>query len=296
MGAVAMLAAPKAARAGEEVRKAMKQAESVQQQLVHVNGIDLYHETRGQGPTVLFISGATGDAGHFEHVASELADEFTVVTYDRRGNSRSPKPLGWTQTSMDEQADDAAALIQALDMAPAAVFGTSGGAVILLNALLRHPNVLRGAIVHEPPLIGVLPYAAEVNAMLQQLVEEHMPRGGPRAALEAFIREAAGDAAFDGLDPVLRERMLNNAELFFATELAAFTSYLPEPAALSASRIPVRVLAGEESRGNYYHDAAQWVANQVDSELREISGSHTPYFDRPTTMAEELRPVLRELV
>ncbi|MGH2562611.1 MAG: alpha/beta fold hydrolase [Thermomicrobiales bacterium] len=274
----------------------MTQVKSIRRQLVHANGAELYCELRGEGPAVVFISGATGDAGHFDQLADQLAGEFTCVTYDRRGNSRSPKPPRWTQTSMDEQADDAAALIQALDLAPAAVFGTSGGAVILLNLLLRHPEVLRGAIVHEPPLLPVLPNAAEVTAMLQQMIEEHMARGGPPAAMEAFVREAAGDTAFEALDPALRERMLNNAEIFFGVELDAFVSYVPDAAELAAANVPVHVVAGRESRDNYYHDAAQWVANQVGSELREISGAHTPYFDRPEAMAEALRPILRDLV
>ncbi|HEV8599394.1 MAG TPA: hypothetical protein VGQ69_08555, partial [Gemmatimonadales bacterium] len=59
------------------------------------NGTDLYYELRGSGSPLLLISGATGDAGHFERVASLLAGEFAVVTYDRRGNSRSPRPEGW---------------------------------------------------------------------------------------------------------------------------------------------------------------------------------------------------------
>jgi hypothetical protein len=42
-----------------------------------------------------------------------MANEFTVVTYDRRGNSRSGRPPGWTTTSVREQADDAAGIIQA---------------------------------------------------------------------------------------------------------------------------------------------------------------------------------------
>lgn len=109
-----------------------------------VNGTQVYYEQRVSGPSVLFIQGATGDGGTFAQVAELLADEFTVVTYDRRGNSRSPRSAGWTTTSIYEQADDAAALLQALDLAPAAVFGTSGGAIILLNLLLRHPEVVRG--------------------------------------------------------------------------------------------------------------------------------------------------------
>ena len=79
---------------------------------VAVNGAELYYEVRGTGPTVLLIMGATGDGGHFDRLADLLADEFTVMTYDRRGNGRSPAPAGWTTTSPEEQADDAAALLK----------------------------------------------------------------------------------------------------------------------------------------------------------------------------------------
>ena len=94
-----------------------------------VNGADLYHEVRGSGPPVLLIMGATGDGGHFDRLADRLADQFTIITYDRRGNGRSARPPGWTTTSNDEQADDAAALLRSLGEAPALVFGTSLGAI-----------------------------------------------------------------------------------------------------------------------------------------------------------------------
>jgi pimeloyl-ACP methyl ester carboxylesterase len=76
---------------------------------------------------VLFIQGAFGDGGTYEQVAELLADEFTVVTYDRRASSRSPRPAGWESTSTEEQSDDAASLIEALDIAPAAISGTAAG-------------------------------------------------------------------------------------------------------------------------------------------------------------------------
>src|SRR5690348_12820488 len=66
---------------------------------VCVNEAELYYEIRGSGPAVLLIMGATGDAGHFEAFADLLADEFTVVSYDRRGYGRSPAPDGWQTTS-----------------------------------------------------------------------------------------------------------------------------------------------------------------------------------------------------
>jgi pimeloyl-ACP methyl ester carboxylesterase len=138
----------------------MSQSIPVQKRVVQANGTDLYGEMRGRGPAVLFISGATGDAGHFEQVAELLADAFTVITYDRRGNSRSPKPAGWTQTSLQEQADDAAGLIQALGVVPVGVFGTSSGGAIGLELVLRHPAVVQGVVLHEPLLPAVCPEQA----------------------------------------------------------------------------------------------------------------------------------------
>jgi pimeloyl-ACP methyl ester carboxylesterase len=84
--------------------------EGVMPQL-EVNGAELYYEVRGGGPPVLLIMGFTGDAGHFETLAGALASEFTVISYDRRGNGRSPRPPGWAATRPEEQADDAAALL-----------------------------------------------------------------------------------------------------------------------------------------------------------------------------------------
>jgi pimeloyl-ACP methyl ester carboxylesterase len=63
--------------------------------LVAVNGAELYHEVRGSGPPVLLIMGFTGDGGHFETLAELLADEFTVVSSDRRGIGRCPRQAGW---------------------------------------------------------------------------------------------------------------------------------------------------------------------------------------------------------
>lgn len=269
--------------------------------MVSVNDTQIYYERRGSGPSVLFIQGATGDGGTFTQVAELLAGEFTVVTYDRRGNSRSPRPAGWTTTSMDEQADDAAALLRALDLAPAAVFGTSGGAVILLNLLLRHPEVMRGALVHEPPLMSVVPGGAELGAHFQTMTQEALVNLGPRGAMEGFLRANAGDTVFEHLDPTLRERMLGNAEVLFSIELVPFVTYMPDAAALARVRVPVFALAGVDHRaaaldqGGYLYAAAQWVAEQVGTGLLELPGAHAPYLDRPQELAAALRPVLSQV-
>lgn len=269
--------------------------QGVRRGTVAVNGADLYCEIRGEGPAVLLIPGATGDADHFAQVAPLLADEFTIVTYDRRGNSRSSAATTAGAAWMDEQADDAGALLDALGLAPAAVFGTSGGAVIALHVLVRRPDAVRGAIIHEPPLLGVLANGPEVLAQLQAMAEEGMASGGPRGAMELFIRANAGDAVFEGFHPEMQERLLGNAEVFLGREVEPFISYQPYAAASAGSRVPTVVVAGLENRGVYYHEAATWVAGLLGVPLREVPGAHVPYMDRPGEFVDALRPLLHEI-
>ena len=70
--------------------------------LMDVGTTKLHAEVTGSGPALLFITGGTGDAGEWAAFVPDLARDFTVVTYDRRGMSRSPRPDGWSSTSLAE--------------------------------------------------------------------------------------------------------------------------------------------------------------------------------------------------
>ncbi|WP_328868774.1 alpha/beta hydrolase [Streptomyces sp. NBC_00287] len=259
---------------------------------IAVNGTDIYYELRGNGPSVLFISGATGDAGHFDRVADLLADEFTVLTYDRRGNSRSPRPSGWGATSVPEQADDAAALLTALALAPAAVFGNSYGAITALDLLIRHPGVVRGALLHEITLFSVLENPGEAQAVVGPVIEAGMAAGGPQTAVEHFIRFAADDENWDRLDPDLRQRMTSNGQTLFGVEMGTFESYRPDDATLADITAPAQVLVGQESP-DYFHEAAAWLAARLGVEVVQTPGAHTPQWDHPEELVRTIRPLLR---
>jgi pimeloyl-ACP methyl ester carboxylesterase len=132
--------------------------------LIDIGTTTLYHEVRGTGPTVLLITGGDGDAGFWAHISPALADQLTVVTYDRRGLSRSVRPDGRAATGVDEHADDAAALLRTLDLAPAIVVGHSGGASIACGLVARHPELVRHAVLYEPPLLAVVPNGGRSSA------------------------------------------------------------------------------------------------------------------------------------
>lgn len=219
--------------------------------------------------------------------------EHTVITYDRRGNSRS-RPTG--PSTLDQQADDAAALLRHVGAAAAVVFGTSGGAIIALKLAMSTPEVARDVIVHEPPFLQVLPDGAELGRAFQTQVEHALATRGARGAMELFIRENAGSDVFDRLDPALRERMIANGPLFFDHELAMFMSWVPSETELAGLRVPVRTLAGRENRGHYYHRAAEWLAKALGIDLVEIPGAHAPYLAYPGEFAAALLPLLNREV
>jgi pimeloyl-ACP methyl ester carboxylesterase len=262
--------------------------------MLTVTGAELYYELRGNGPPALFIMGASGDGGHFDQVADLLADEFTVVTYDRRGNGRSPRPAGWNTTSPEEQADDAAALLDALGLAPAAVFGTSLGGVIALELSIRHPDAVRGAILHEPALYALVDDPAELRRNLTALLKEGLGSGGPHAAIERFWRFVAGDTNWQNLEPSLRERMLASANTFLEIERGGFEGYLPDDDTLGAIAAPVQVLISAESHP-FFAQAARRLAERLDVDVSRTPGTHTPYLDRPQELVQTIRPFLRDV-
>jgi pimeloyl-ACP methyl ester carboxylesterase len=260
-----------------------------------VNGTPLYFEVRGAGPSVLLISGAMGDAAYYTKIAELLSNEFTVATYDRRGNSRSTPPARWSATSMDEQADDAAALLASLDLAPAALFGNSAGALIALHMLVHNPHAVRGVVAHEAPLIASVPSGQEFTKQFR----ERLQQAGPKGAADLLAREMFGPGAFESLDPQTRIRMLDNSGLFFAVERQVFFSFIPDTEKLVDLNASVLVAVSEESvsdpNSRFFYDASAWLAERLGTDLHPLPGTHGGYLNQPTEFAKALRPLLRTL-
>lgn len=142
---------------------------------IRVNGVSLYYETRGAGPGVVLVHGSWTDADSWVRVLPGLAEETTVVSYDRRGHSRSEDLL--TQGSVYEDAADLAGLIVGLGLAPAYVCGDSYGGLIALRLAAARPDLLRGVTVHEPPATGILLADPELRPSALP-----SPNGSPRSA------------------------------------------------------------------------------------------------------------------
>jgi pimeloyl-ACP methyl ester carboxylesterase len=160
-----------------------------------VNGIALYYELEGIGEPLALVHGSWGDATNWRFVVPGLAQRFRVLFYDRRGHSRSERPD--TPGSVDEEGDDLAALLEALDLAPAHVATNSWGGNIALRLATRRPDVFRSLSCHEPPLWGLLEHDAESQEMLQRgaasldEVGRRIAAGDHEGAARLFVEEVA---------------------------------------------------------------------------------------------------------
>lgn len=187
--------------------------------VARVNDVALYYESSGSGAPLVLVHGSWGDHHNWDPVVDSLAESFRVVTYDRRGHSRSERPSG--QGSVFEDAGDLAALIEELDLAPAHVAGNSFGAAVVLRAATRRPTVFRSLIAHEPPLFPLLagtelePALMEVQRRIGAVVEL-LERGDHERAARLFVDTIAfGPDAWDSqLTPEMRETFIANAPTF----------------------------------------------------------------------------------
>lgn len=112
---------------------------------ISANGINLHYEEAGSGPPLLLISGLGANRLSWVGVVPQLSDAFRCITFDNRGTGQSDVPPG--PYTIDEMADDAAALIDALGTGPVAAVGWSMGGSVLQSMLINHGDKLRRAVL-----------------------------------------------------------------------------------------------------------------------------------------------------
>ena len=131
----------------------------------------------------LFLFAAPMDASGLELLAAQFGDR-PVVTYDPRGAGRNP--VGTADITVEQHASDLHRVIAALGVGPVDAFGTSGGAVNLLALAAAHPDDVRIAVAHEPPLAEHLPDRDLVLAVIDDMKRTYTEQGDG-AAMAKFI-------------------------------------------------------------------------------------------------------------
>ena len=110
-----------------------------------INGLSLYHEVYGElggssTPPLLLIPGAFMATDSMRSWVAAFARDRTVIVFDQQGHGRTPDTP--RTMSYEQFADDAAALLRALEVERADVMGYSQGGGVALQLALRHPQLV----------------------------------------------------------------------------------------------------------------------------------------------------------
>ncbi|MFF8594535.1 alpha/beta fold hydrolase [Streptomyces sp. NPDC015220] len=269
---------------------------------LRVNGATLHYEVRGQGPLLLLIPGGTGGAASLATVAADLADAYTVATYDPRGMSRSTLDDPGAEQRVEEHAEDAFRLLDVLSPdGPGRVFGASSGAIAALHLLITHPERVERVIVHEPPVVEVLPDAAAHRALLAR-VRDTFRTQGLMPAMTVFAAgmrkdgDITGPAAQVELPPraaARAEQTMGDLPYFVGRIVPSFMSYAPDIQRLEALSDRLVLACGQDSRGELPHRPAAFLAERLGTELLLFPGGHTGLTTHPTEFGELLREAFR---
>jgi pimeloyl-ACP methyl ester carboxylesterase len=186
--------------------------------VAQANGVNLYYELNGDhGDPILLIHGSWSDHSVWDPVIAGLSSNFRVLTYDRRGHSKSEKAD--TQGSGDEDASDAAALLAQLSLVPAHVVGNSFGGSIALKMAAVQPPVLRSLNVHEPPLFDLLASDPSIAPTLTQGTKRReevvrvLESGDRVGAARLFVDTLTfGPGTWERMPTVRRKMVVANAD------------------------------------------------------------------------------------
>jgi pimeloyl-ACP methyl ester carboxylesterase len=266
--------------------------------ILEVPGAQLYYRTRGTGPLVIMIPGASGNADSFLMMAEHVPAHFTTITYDRRGFSRSPLdgPQDYNRR-LETDADDVRRLIEHLSDGPATIFGTSSGAIIALEVLARHPSVVRQVLPYEPPAMRLLPDGQEWVDFFHGLYDLYQ-ESGVEPALEEFRERAFARSDRQVMARALSagnsEYAVANAAYWFEHELRQYPAAQLDLPALEAYADRIVPIGGRESVGYPCYDVTLELGKRLGRDVVHLPGGHVGFLTQPAEFAADLFPLIPE--
>lgn len=238
--------------------------------VVSKDGTSIAYDQIGSGFPLILVDGALCSRafGPMPKLAKLLADNFTVINYDRRGRNESGdnKPY-----APEREIEDIEALINAVG-GSAFVFGISSGAALAIASAAQDLNIPKLAL-YEPPFMvdneGHHPPADSEDQLKTMIAENH--RGD---AVKFFMKDMVG---LPGIFIFIMKLMpvwpkLKGVAHTLPYDAAVMGDYsLPEKKAASV-KIPTLISGGDKSQVSLQHAVKKLSEIMPNSRLQILKG------------------------
>lgn len=257
---------------------------------IEVNGTTLHYLDDGPpgAPAIVCSPSMFFDGRMYAAQAAALSDRYRVIRYDLCGQGQSARRPR-AELDMETQAEDAAALIEALDLAPCTFVGCSMGGFIALRLAARRPELLTSAVV-----MGSSADAEESVEAMDGLIEA-LAAHGMEPVLDGVLQFMMGDTTLT--DPA-RAELLAEVRAHLLTrgpEYADAAWHIPHRRGvldeLEGIRIPMLVVAGAEDHTYPVPKSEQIAAGIPSAKLVVVpNAGHVLALEHP----EAINAVLEE--
>jgi 3-oxoadipate enol-lactonase len=261
--------------------------------IAHVRGIDVAFDDAGRGPAVVLLHGFPFDRSMWRAQVERLSGRFRVIAPDLRGHGGT----GSTDepSTMEEMAEDLAALLDELNVARAVVCGLSMGGYVALAFCRAHPERVRALV-----LADTRPQADTEEA--RRTREENA-----RRALEEGMEPIAGAMLPKLLSPLTSERspevvervralMMGVSPRGAAAALRGMALRGDQTGTLSKIDVPTLVVVGADDLITPPSDAESMSRSVEGSRLVVIEGAgHVSNLERPDEFNRALEEFLEGL-
>ncbi len=251
-----------------------------------INKADLYYEIHGRGDPLLMIQGWGVDITGWQPIIEPLSKVFQVIVFDNRGTGRSEVTRGDYTTR--QLADDAAALLDHLQIEHAHVLGWSMGGMIAQELVLAYPEKVNRLILSAS--------SAKVNdktAFIAWANVEAIKRGELETSVNWQLSFCFSSALFANQELLarVRDHALNPPYPVtlegLMSQFAAVASH-DRRRQLRRIKSPTLVLGAKED-GIIDLGQVEALAREIDdAELRILPGGHMYHVEYPYIFVETL--------
>lgn len=251
---------------------------------IRLSDASLAYIEHGRGAPVVLVHGSgPTDLRTWERQIEPFAAHFRVIAYSQRyhyPNLATGDLAGIASTRT--HARDLVDLITALGLGRVHLVGFSFGADIVLRLAADHPDLVRTLTIIEPPLrswLATLPGGAELLAQRAVAItpaKRAVQNGNLEQGARLFIDGMMGSGVFDGLPPLARQRILDNAHLIGAepTEIDATSAEDITRNEAAAIQTPALLLTGDESPPMFLlvsRELARYLPNVEQAQIQGAS-------------------------